>query len=103
MAQHLYVIQSYVTGAVKIGRSSTPDKRLKSLQTGSPYELRLVAVYEGKGHLELEIHKKLIRFQVSFMRGEWFSPECLPNLPNWMYAKLPLEDWWKGESFKDLP
>lgn len=90
---HLYVMQSDVTGAVKIGRSSNPAKRLQELQTGSPYRLRLLASFEGKGPMELGLHRDLERFRLK-MKGEWFAAECLPNLPDWLYEQLPFEDWW---------
>lgn len=91
--QHLYIIQSSVTGAVKIGRSSSPEKRLLELQTGSPYRLRLLAIYEYKGDAESRLHKLVEKFRLK-INGEWFHPDCLPNLPEWVYEKLPFEDWW---------
>ena len=44
---HLYIIQSSNKGNFKIGRSKNPSKRLKQLQTGSPYKLKLVLVLEN--------------------------------------------------------
>ena len=91
----LYIIQSNVTGAVKIGRSSNPEKRLLELQTGSPHRLRLLASFEGRGDAELMLHQSVDRFRLK-IKGEWFAPECLPNLPDWVYEKLPFDDmWWK--------
>jgi hypothetical protein len=88
------VIQSDVTGAVKIGRSSHPEQRLDELQTGSPYKLRLLASYEGRGEEELAVHRSVARFRTK-QKGEWFHPDCLPNLPGWIYDRLPFEDdWW---------
>lgn len=92
---HLYVIQSNVTGAVKIGRSSHPAQRLNELQTGSPHKLRLLAVYEGRGDEELPLHRAVNSFRLK-QKGEWFHHECLTNLPEWVYAQLPFEDdWWR--------
>lgn len=92
---HLYVIQSNVTGAVKIGRSTHPETRLLELQTGSPYKLRLLAHFEGKGDMEPVLHRELDRFRLK-IKGEWFHHDCLPNLPDWVYEKLPFDDdWWK--------
>lgn len=94
--RHLYVIQSAITGAVKIGRSSDPEKRLQELQTGSPHKLRLLAFYEGKGDMEKFLHRMVNRYRLRVEKGEWFSEECLPNLPEWIYEKLPFEDrWWE--------
>ena len=93
--EHLYIIQSAVTGAVKIGRSNDVEKRLKQLQTGSPYRLVLLAKFENKGCIEIYLHRELARYK-SVMQGEWFSYLCLPNLPDWIYEKLPFDDmWWK--------
>ena len=92
---HLYVIQSDVTGAVKIGRSSNPEKRLLELQTGSPYRLRLLASFLEKGEEEPILHRAMDRWRLK-IKGEWFHHECLPNLPDWVYDKLPFDDmWWK--------
>lgn len=91
---HLYVVQSYVTGAVKIGRSSCPERRLDQLQTGSPHRLRLLAVYEGRGDEELAVHRSVARHRLK-RDGEWFHPDCLPDLPMWVYERLPFDDtWW---------
>lgn len=92
---HLYILQSDVTGAVKIGRSSHPDRRLDELQTGSPHKLKLLAVYEGRGAEERGLHVLLRRWRLRGEKGEWFDPDCLPNLPDWAYGDLPFEDrWW---------
>ncbi|MFZ9336495.1 MAG: TSUP family transporter [Burkholderiaceae bacterium] len=52
---HLYIIQSGVTGAIKVGRSDSPARRLHQLQTGSPYVLRIILVLEGGGPREREL------------------------------------------------
>jgi len=53
----LYIIQSDVTGMIKVGRSKNPDKRLKQLQTGNPNKLRLIAFFKGEGWKEKLIHE----------------------------------------------
>lgn len=91
----LYIIQSYVTGAVKIGRSGDVEARLRQLQTGSPHRLKLLASFEGKGGLEKNIHERVSKHRLH-MQGEWFHHECLTDLPDWIYEKLPYDDrWWK--------
>ena len=93
--EHLYIIQSAVTGAVKIGRSNDVEKRLKQLQTGSSYRLVLLAKFDNQGHMEAFLHRKFEKYKSS-MQGEWFTYFCLPNLPDWMYEQLPFDDmWWK--------
>ena len=49
---NLYIIQSDVTGMIKIGRSKDPQKRLKQLQTGNPNKLKLIAEFKGEGWKE---------------------------------------------------
>lgn len=88
----LYLIQSDVTGAVKIGRSKDPIERLATLQTGAAYRLVMLASFEGQGCLEKSLHRDLSQYRLS---GEWFKHQCLPELPAWMYEKLPFDDrWW---------
>jgi T5orf172 domain len=97
--RHLYIIQSDRTGAVKIGRSSDPEKRLLSLQTGSPHKLRLLASFEGRGDEEKALHRLVRKFRYRVEKGEWFHYDCLPELPDWVYEKLPFEDrWWEVQA-----
>lgn len=62
-----YVIQGAPLSPVKIGRASDIDSRLRSLQTGSPHELRVLLVLEGD--VESELH---VRFKDDRINGEWF-------------------------------
>ena len=89
--QHLYIIQSAKTGAVKIGRSDNPQKRLEVLQTSNANQLRLLAVFKDKGCQEKGIHAIVKQYHLS---GEWFHYDCLPNLPDWIYELLPFDDRW---------
>lgn len=62
-------------GNIKIGKSNDVDKRLKSLQTGNPRKLTLMASIKCKSpddafKLERKFHAK---FKSSQIRGEWFS------------------------------
>ncbi len=99
--RHLYVIQSATTGAIKIGRSNDPLKRLAQLQTGSPYRLRIILVVEGGGWREGEIHKKLSAWKTTHANGgEWFSEDAIGSIPDdvWELASewyLNDPDWWK--------
>lgn len=94
---HLYFIQSAVTGAIKIGRSKHPKKRLRQLQTGSPHKLRILLVIEHNGHREKILHQRLKHHRIRYGRGEWFGPDCLWDLPAELYGQLDLDilDWWK--------
>lgn len=97
----LYVIQSDVTGALKIGVSKNPNKRLKQLQTGSPYKLKLVGVFKGMAFHEKPLHSRLKPYKLSVYykktQGEWFDFDCMGNLPDWITESLDLDivnTWW---------
>lgn len=69
----VYFIQEagFLEGAVKIGVSYNPERRLKILQTGNPRPLRIIALIEGGGKAaEADLHK---RFANDRMEGEWFQ------------------------------
>jgi len=59
---------------VKIGSSRLPSKRLKQLQTGYPYPLRLlhtIVCYERKArHVEKRIQSW---FRGDHLKGEWYQ------------------------------
>lgn len=55
--------------AVKIGHARNPEKRLALLQTGTPEQLRILAVIDGPPRLERELHEL---FAGDRIRGEWF-------------------------------
>ena len=98
MNRHLYIIQSKQSGAIKIGISKNPKKRLAQLQTGSPFKLKLILIIENRADLEKRLHKELSCFRIRNYKGEWFSYDSLPSLPDWIYEKLNLEivdSWWK--------
>jgi hypothetical protein len=54
---------------VKIGWAKDPARRLRTLQTGHPDELRLLAVIPATYHLEHDLHRQLRSYGVG---GEWF-------------------------------
>lgn len=63
-------------GFYKVGISADPWKRLKTLQTGSPLEIRLIHSVWLPRHLahlaEADIH---FRFRGTRVRGEWFTAD----------------------------
>ena len=74
MSGLIYFVQQDVTWAVKIGFTAdmdTLEKRIRALQTASPYQLRLVHVWEGDALREHLLHR---RFAAQRLMGEWFSP-----------------------------
>lgn len=70
----VYFIEAVGSGFVKIGYvadfHSIAD-RIRQMQTGCPYELRLAAVLPsgGRDH-ETQLH---LRFEAERFRGEWFA------------------------------
>jgi len=58
-------------GLIKIGLSSNPEKRLKTLQTASPYYLKLIYKMYGSRELEKYLHELFKQYHV---KNEWF--EC---------------------------
>lgn len=66
---YTYFISKGWPGPIKIGRSINPPARLRSLQTGCPDRLFLIAT--ALGDIEKDLHR---RFGYSRIRGEWFNP-----------------------------
>lgn len=65
---------------IKIGVAQNIEKRRRKLQTGNPYELRLLGWLMSKDNYELE--KKLHRhFRAKRGLGEWFDIEPADILP----------------------
>jgi hypothetical protein len=65
----VYFITCRETGTVKIGSSLEPEARLKELQTGHPFELKVEAVLPGGCSEEFDFHR---RFSEERLKGEWF-------------------------------
>lgn len=65
----IYFVRSW--NFIKIGFSVDIKTRLLSLQTGSPYEIELLALMPGTPKDEADI---LGRFSPVRIRGEWFEP-----------------------------
>nr|WP_292760033.1 GIY-YIG nuclease family protein [Nostoc sp. NOS(2021)] len=62
---------------MKIGRAKDVAKRVKSLQTSSPAELKLIKIVQVKGseeaqELEQSLHKQFSEIRLA---GEWFKAE----------------------------
>jgi len=60
--------------AIKIGRSATVGERFRSIETGNPNDLELIACIDGGAGHEKAIHRELKDFR---LRGEWFA-DCSP-------------------------
>lgn len=70
----IYFIQNKATGAIKIGYSKNPKKRLIGLQTATPQELVLLGTMQGGLEHEAAFHKQ---FAGHALQGEWFQGAIL--------------------------
>lgn len=60
-----------MAGPIKIGNSFSPDGRLETLSTWSPFALELLATIAGGEQLEMRFH---VAFEHLHLRREWFAP-----------------------------
>lgn len=71
----VYVIRESLTGCIKVGRTEKSEsipERVKSLQTGCPYDLQIVAILSPEDHPgERILHSRLGKWRVR-PTGEWF-------------------------------
>ena len=69
----LYAIQAPVSGLVKIGSSSDPAGRFKTIQAMSPemLEMRIISPVDGR-ELEKSFHERFAHLR---HHGEWFRQE----------------------------
>lgn len=67
---YVYFILSEQSKSVKIGYSSTPEKRLDNLQTGSPVQLKLIGKLQATKSDEASFHA---HYQEYRTHGEWFA------------------------------
>ena len=88
-----YCLQGESGGPVKFGRTTMGAvERIRSLQTGNPDRLRVVAEVEGDH--EQEFHRRWARFRRD--GGEWFNPN--PRLLEWVESELDGAPIWPGET-----
>jgi excisionase family DNA binding protein len=57
-------------GPVKIGKAMSPEGRLRDLQCGYPYELKILATIEGSDGVEQGYHRQFAHCRLN---GEWFE------------------------------
>ena len=67
---YVYFLLDKSNGAVKIGTTTNPNKRLKTIQCGHSQPLEILKVVEGGYELEAELHKKFVDYKIL---GEWFK------------------------------
>ena len=75
----VYFIADYKNNVCKIGFSERPKRRLKSLQTGYPFNLSLVKTIKGDIMLEKSLHYKYRDIKI---KGEWFKLDGIDELKN---------------------
>jgi hypothetical protein len=64
-----YFVQGIFGGPIKIGiTSGSVEARVAAMQTGSPVELRTLAVLDGNH--ERELHRRFAKWR---LHGEWFD------------------------------
>ena len=69
--KYIYFIEEGLDGKIKIGYSTNPSERLKTLQTSNPRTLRLLITIEGNEQDEKILHTKFSKYR---LQGEWFEP-----------------------------
>ncbi|MCE2721604.1 MAG: GIY-YIG nuclease family protein [Dolichospermum sp.] len=70
ISNYVYLIECKGNKTLKIGFSCCPEERMKTLQTTSPYELKLIAKIDGDKQMEKKLHKE---FSHLLIRNEWFK------------------------------
>jgi hypothetical protein len=68
---HTYFVQPIGGGLIKIGQSTTPQRRMLALQCGSPVSLILLGSLDGEIYPEGKLHEM---FKGDRSHGEWFRP-----------------------------
>lgn len=69
----VYIIGNRTWGLCKIGTSKIPGKRLAGLQTGCPFDLAILALFENRGRDYEALLQE--RAQPYHERGGWFRIE----------------------------
>ena len=68
MSTYVYLISDGTF--IKIGRSATPERRLRALQSANARKLTLIASHRAPRHVEGLLHDL---FKGANVRGEWFE------------------------------
>lgn len=71
--KHLYFVRHLDTGAIKIGRSSKPDRRLAELRKVFGGRMALIGHVLDAGRDEVVLHANLANWALG---KEWFSPSA---------------------------
>lgn len=73
----IYFAEAVSLDMVKIGFASCPERRIKTLQTSSPFAVKLIATEEGGREKERYLHSRFKELRVREKGGgrEWFHFE----------------------------
>ena len=66
---YVYLIGNTEYGFVKIGYSTNPQLRLRSIQTGCPFKVKVLSFFNGTMETESRLQEKYKQYQ---SYGEWF-------------------------------
>lgn len=77
-------------GFLKIGRATHLTRRLSTVQTGCPFEVRLVGFIAED--IESETHKRLGMSGIKRVRGEWFQDTEYARDILWAVGLLEYEE-----------
>ncbi len=72
----VYVVRDTYRGLYKIGFSRTVDRRLISLQAGSPVPLTLLFYVNGNRNFEKYVHQTFAQYNT---HNEWFDLSAVPQ------------------------
>lgn len=88
----VYFLHAMGTDLVKVGWTRSLPHRIRSLSTGCPHKLRLLAIIPGSIEQELELHRSLAPYRKN---GEWF--ELTHPVREWLRCFLRATHWavWK--------
>ncbi len=85
----VYYIEALGASRIKIGFTTNPARRLKTLQNASPFPLKLLVTELGTVKRERELHKQFAGERV-LKNAEWFnaSSELRKHIESVKQAKL---------------
>jgi hypothetical protein len=89
---YVYYVTTAESGRVKIGFTrNNPAQRMKELETGSPFELCVIACEPGSERDERDLHNRFFRDR---LHGEWFtlSPELKEHIREVNRAEMARAD-----------
>ena len=94
----IYLIKAQELNLYKIGFSKSAQKRVKQLQTGCPYQLEIVSIYEPKkfpNKVEKVMHRSMSIYKKdednTELKGEWFDLR-LCDIHNFLVNCEKIED-----------